>query len=58
MGNEENVEKGESIDLHVGGGGFVCEGEEDTWRTEKGEENHPEEGKNREKGVFLLKEHF
>lgn len=32
MGEEEDVEEGESIDPHGGGGGLVCQGEDNTWR--------------------------
>lgn len=32
VGEEEDVEEGESIDLHGGGGGLVRQGEDYTWR--------------------------
>lgn len=32
---EEDVEEGESIDPHGGGGGLVCQGEDNAWRKEE-----------------------
>ncbi len=35
VGEEEDVKEGESINPHCGGGGLVCQGEDDAWK--KGE---------------------
>ena len=44
MTEEEDVEEGESIDPHGGGGGLVCQGEDYTWSRGGGKEEGGREG--------------
>lgn len=50
VGEEEDVEEGESIDPHGGGGGFICQGEDDAWRRKQEEEGIKEKNRNRKGG--------
>lgn len=52
VGEEEDMEEGQSVDPHGGGGGPICQGEDDACgreegvRKEKGEESREEERSN------------